>query len=306
MKLTACPSCHAQYDVEGLSQTTFRCACGQEVSSTPPAARDSEVRRCAACGALVGDKERSCSFCRASVVREPERSGPVCPECYARNPERARHCVACGIAILPQPVRTSDVALACPVCPDRPDLAARQIGGMWVHECPTCLGLWAPGDVMDRLVERVREQRRAAGVGAAASAPEHERRAAWQERVAYRRCPECGANMLRKNFGKRSGVILDWCGGHGTWLDANEMEDVAAFVLAGGLERAAASAGAEAGWAMPADPARLQAMVAAERILAAERARSHDTARGFDREFERRIRKGWRSVGDLLSDLLNR
>ncbi|HET9250764.1 MAG TPA: hypothetical protein VFP58_01435 [Candidatus Eisenbacteria bacterium] len=304
MKLTACPSCHAQYDVEGLTTSTFRCGCGQEVSSMPPTARDAEVRRCAACGALVGEAERSCSYCNAHVVREPERSGPVCPECYARNPERARHCVACGTPILPQPVRTSDVTLACPVCPDRPDLGARQVGGMWVHECPLCLGLWAPGDVMDRLVERIREQRRA--VGPVTTHPEHERRAAWQERVAYRRCPECGANMLRKNFGKRSGVILDWCGGHGTWLDANEMEDVATFVLGGGLERSAASDGASGGWSLPADPARLQAMVAAERILAEERARSRDAAGGFDRTFERKLMKGWRSVGDLLSDLLKR
>jgi len=157
---------------------------------------------------------------------------------------------------------------------------------------------------MDRLVERIREQRRAAGAALAPS--ERERRAAWQERVAYRRCPECGANMLRKNFGKRSGVILDWCGGHGTWLDAHEMEDVAAFVLAGGLERSAAAEGSPADWALPADPARLQAMVAAERILAEERARSRDGARGFDRDFERKLSKGWRSVGDLLSDLLKR
>jgi Zn-finger nucleic acid-binding protein/ribosomal protein L40E len=304
VKLTACPSCHAQYDVEGLPGATFRCACGQEVSSTPPTARDAEARRCAACGALVGDGERSCSYCRADVVREPERSGPVCPECYARNPERARHCTACGIPILPQPVRTSDVALACPACPDRPDLGARQIGGMWVYECPLCLGLWTPGDAMDRLVERIREQRRAAG--AAPAPPERERRGAWQERVAYRRCPECGANMLRKNFGKRSGVILDWCGGHGTWLDPHEMEDVAAFVLMGGLERGAAAEGSPGGWAMPADPARIQAMVAAERILAEQRARSHAAASGFDREFERKLMKGWRSVGDLLSDLLKR
>jgi hypothetical protein len=157
---------------------------------------------------------------------------------------------------------------------------------------------------MDRLVERVREQRRAAA-GAAAPA-ERDRRAAWQERVAYRRCPECGANMLRKNFGKRSGVILDWCGGHGTWLDAHEMEDVAAFVLGGGLERAPGREGPAGDWALPADPARLRAMAAAERILAEERARSRDAVRGFDREFERKLRTGWRSVGDLLSDLLNR
>jgi hypothetical protein len=42
--------------------------------------------------------------------------------------------------------------------------------------------------------------------------------------------------MVRKNFGHTSGVIVDWCGAHGTWFDADELERVAAFVAAGGLK----------------------------------------------------------------------
>ena len=300
MKLTACPQCHAQYDVEGLTGE-FACPCGARVSATPPVARDAEVERCSACGALVQDADRACSYCGADVVRLPERSGPVCPQCYARNPERARHCVSCGVEFAPQPVRANAAALHCPVCPERPHLTARQIGGIWLDECPSCLGLWAPGDVMDRMVQRIQNRR------ATDAAPkERERRAPWQERVAYRRCPECGATMLRKNFGRRSGVILDWCGSHGTWLDAHEMEDIAAFVLSGGLERSAPAPGERGDWALPADPARAAAMVAAERSLAEERARSREAARGFERDFERRLSKGWRSIGDLLSDLWKR
>jgi Zn-finger nucleic acid-binding protein/ribosomal protein L40E len=302
VKLTACPNCHTQYDVSGSSAETIPCPCGAEVSTTPPVARDAAVERCASCGALTKDRERSCSYCGADIAHDPDRAGPVCPECYARNPEHARHCTACGIAFLPQPVRTKAGPISCPVCADA-KLAARQIGGMWVDECPSCLGLWAPGDVMDRLVERVRERRATA---ATTASPESERRAPWQERVAYRRCPECGATMLRKNFGRRSGVILDWCGSHGTWLDANEMEDVAAFVLAGGLERAPVRATDRGEWTLPADPARAAAMVAAERIMAEERARSREAARGLERNLEGTLARGWRGIGDLLSELLKR
>ena len=56
-----------------------------------------------------------------------------------------------------------------------------------------------------------------------------------ETKVAYRRCPQCDQAMHRKNFGRRSGVILDWCGDHGTWLDAKELEQVAQFVLSGAL-----------------------------------------------------------------------
>ena len=45
--------------------------------------------------------------------------------------------------------------------------------------------------------------------------------------------------MQRKNYGKRSGVIVDWCGTHGTWLDADELEQIAAFIASGGLRDAA-------------------------------------------------------------------
>jgi Zn-finger nucleic acid-binding protein len=56
--------------------------------------------------------------------------------------------------------------------------------------------------------------------------------------VLYRDCPECQQPMHRKNFGRRSGIIVDWCREHGTWLDAEELERVAAFVMSGALESA--------------------------------------------------------------------
>jgi hypothetical protein len=31
--------------------------------------------------------------------------------------------------------------------------------------------------------------------------------------------------MNRKNFGSVSGVVIDWCKGHGFWFDAEERED---------------------------------------------------------------------------------
>ncbi|MGE5175800.1 MAG: zf-TFIIB domain-containing protein [Hyphomicrobiales bacterium] len=251
--------------------------------------------RCAACGALVPDGAKVCAYCHAEIARRPEPSGPVCPECYAKNPVGARHCTSCGIAFSPQPVRATPDPLECPVCPGV-RLGARNLGGIWVDECPMCLGLWAPGDVLDRLVERVLERRRKEAPAAGAH---HERRAAWQETITYRKCPGCGAQMQRKNFGRRSGVIVDWCGSHGTWLDAHEMEDIAAFVLEGGLDGEAATEGA-AGYALPADPTRAAALAAAERILAEERARNAPRPH----EGELGPNTVLRGIGDLIALLL--
>lgn len=43
--------------------------------------------------------------------------------------------------------------------------------------------------------------------------------------------------MNRKNYGGRSGIIIDWCGPHGTWLDADELEEIATYIAEGGLPR---------------------------------------------------------------------
>ena len=44
--------------------------------------------------------------------------------------------------------------------------------------------------------------------------------------------------MNRKNYGGRSGIIIDWCGLHGSWLDANELEEIASYIAEGGLPAA--------------------------------------------------------------------
>ncbi len=297
MKLVACPNCHAQYDVSGTAAETVACRCGTTFPAEPPAPRDSAVRRCSSCGALLRGAERTCSYCQAEVIRRPEPTGPVCPECYARNPEGARHCTACGLAFLPQPMRARAEALECPACPGV-HLSSRNVGGLWLDECPQCLGLWSPGDVMDRLVERVQEKRRRDGDPPAARVP-RERQSAWQAEVVYRHCPECGGRMQRKNFGNRSGVVVDWCGSHGTWLDSHEMEDIAAFVTEGGLDRPSA-AHESPGGVLPADPSRTAAILAAEQLLVEERARSR--ARGRALVFGRQ--RAWKGIGDLFQQLL--
>ena len=44
--------------------------------------------------------------------------------------------------------------------------------------------------------------------------------------------------MNRVNFGRVSGTVVDVCKGHGTLLDSGELNQIVAFIRAGGLERA--------------------------------------------------------------------
>jgi hypothetical protein len=48
--------------------------------------------------------------------------------------------------------------------------------------------------------------------------------------------------MQRCNFRRKSGVIIDRCHDHGTWLDSDELEQIAGFILSGGLAQAETAA----------------------------------------------------------------
>ena len=228
--LVACSACHAQFDAAGLDVASFACSCGARVEVTERIPIDAAIRCCASCGAGVVHDAPACTYCGALIERHATR-GLVCPECYSRNVDAAAFCAACGVAFRPQQVPSAGEALACPVCEQ--DLVLRRIGEITVRECGTCRGLWVPGGHFDRIVDATVARRRPSpsnGLCAPSA-----RVGETSGPVSYRRCPDCGQVMYRKNFGSRSGVIVDWCKAHGTWLDADELGHIASFIAEGGL-----------------------------------------------------------------------
>jgi Zn-finger nucleic acid-binding protein len=153
-------------------------------------------------------------------------------------------------------------------------MSARAVGGVAVGECGSCQGLWIPEGRLEELVARARDARRqAAPSGAPPPAPRVRGGNPAAQRVAYRRCPECDAQMLRRNFQRHSGVIVDVCRRHGTWLDADELEQIAGYVLGRGSEASfVAGRGAAAPAAPEAAPEAAEADAAFARILAEHRA----------------------------------
>jgi Zn-finger nucleic acid-binding protein/ribosomal protein L40E len=232
--LVACSSCHAQFDPTGIRAASFLCHCGTRVAASRPKAVDAPVRRCSACGADVAPGAERCAYCASVTTATGGRL--VCPECYARNAGTARFCSGCGVAFRPEPAVAAGDPVPCPVCTS--PLTPRSLAGLAVQECATCWGLWVPAVNFDALVARAGERRKAAPSEGLAT-PQIARPTP-STRVAYRACPMCRQMMYRKNFARISGVIVDWCRPHGTWLDANELEQIAAFVVGGGMERVAA------------------------------------------------------------------
>ena len=54
----------------------------------------------------------------------------------------------------------------------------------------------------------------------------------------YRQCIECGGLMNRRNYDQKSGVIIDVCGSHGAWFDADELASILRWIRHGGARLA--------------------------------------------------------------------
>ena len=235
MRLVACPKCHTQYDVSGMEAPAIPCRCGASVETQERKGVDLPVQRCSSCGAIAREGSRSCEYCNAEIVWAGGTGDLVCPECFARNADDARFCVACGVRFQPQPITISGETVNCVRCGI--PMPGRAVAEVLVHECPRCSSLWVPGNHLDALVERA-----AAAPHAGKSSGDSPRVYGGNplaESVQYRRCPTCKQLMTRTNFHRISGVVIDRCAEHGSWLDADELEEIAGFVASGGLSRAA-------------------------------------------------------------------
>jgi len=137
--------------------------------------------------------------------------------------------------LIAEKVAGQETAYHCPICgPDRV-LVSRQLADEHaaVLECEKCGGFWLGLETFEMLLEV--EARRPK----AAASPKQRPQPAAQQGPAYRPCVVCGGLMVRRNFGRgKSGVIVDICGSHGIWFDADELSHLIAWIRSGGLEAA--------------------------------------------------------------------
>jgi len=229
--LIACATCLRQYDADHLEVgERVRCLCGASMQVPERRSHVAQVRHCSACGASVEAGAERCEYCRGSILPPDREHGGTCPECFARLGVGARHCMECGISIAPTRVRILRVDAACPRCAE--PLVQRITESATLTECSSCGGLWLPESFFQELVE----SKDLSPLGKSPVPPSPESRE--PEQVRYLKCPDCHAVMHRKNFASCSGVIIDWCRGHGFWFDDEELARIIRFVSEGGLDKA--------------------------------------------------------------------
>jgi Zn-finger nucleic acid-binding protein len=239
VRLIACGTCHTQYDVTDVSDGEVTCRCGDKIANREQEGIEARVHRCGSCGAQVGADADACNYCGSAIIRDANALSLICPECFARNAEESRFCTACGVGFSPEPVLVEGHELPCPSCSCL--MPVRAIGGIGINECPQCSGVWVPEDRFDHLIAKACEAAQArAGAPKSSDKARASGASPFQTKVVYRNCPVCDAHMQRANFRKRSGVIIDRCHSHGTWLDSDELEQIAGFILEGGMGRGGA------------------------------------------------------------------
>jgi Zn-finger nucleic acid-binding protein len=234
--LLACPRCHRQYDVGAQEPgAKVRCLCGNVCVVARPRARQVEMLHCSNCGGRLAAGKLRCEYCSAEVKLADRGLGPSCPECFATTVAGAKHCGACGVRLDPEGVLRALSSRACPRC--KTALSECETRSARYVECTGCAGLWLD----EALFQRIAENNEAGlAPGLVKGSPPVLSAASLEPVVRYLPCPVCGEMMNRRNFADVSGVILDWCRGHGWWFDAHELERVIAFLEQGGLERARA------------------------------------------------------------------
>lgn len=186
--------------------------------------REARVLRCSNCGGSLPEGAASCPFCKFKVATRR------CVECFHMNWLTAAHCTACGQVLGLEPVPEPET-LSCPAC-STCFVGIPTEGAGRVLECEGCGGQFVDHSTLRGLFER----RLRLSYRIEAPSPFEPRSS---DRVRYLPCPICEGFMNRRNFGERSGIIVDVCRAHGIWFDPGELPRVMDFVAQGGLEEAA-------------------------------------------------------------------
>jgi Zn-finger nucleic acid-binding protein len=180
---------------------------------------------CPACGAAAPSATSArCEYCGSALTTM------ACPSCFGPMFAGMQFCPHCGAKGMRE--LTDGESLPCPGC--KADMRAVRVGAASFYECPSCAGSWLTADAFSQLcTSREERGQLAALVTGGEIGPKPVTSA-----VRYVACAVCKKTMNRQNFGRRSGVIIDVCKGHGVWFEQGELHAVLAFIESGGLELA--------------------------------------------------------------------
>jgi len=105
---------------------------------------------------------------------------------------------------------------------------------LYIEKCKHCKGIFLDFGELEALMEREivkSEKRNLKKLYDITNNPRVR-----EEKVKYKKCPQCRKMMSRLNYKQRSGVIMDRCGSCGYWLDAGELRQIMEWAKLDGLQ----------------------------------------------------------------------
>ncbi len=158
----------------------------------------------------------------------------LCTGCGNEVPDPAC-CPVCkagrGTRRTPRP-KVAASRCACPKCNEALD--QQDWEGTATLTCPVCRGSFFPDRGLEAVLDRLRATCDPVSVESALKDFRDRFTRELPDNVRYKKCPVCDTVMLRRNYGNVSGVIVEYCGEHGTWVDENSFAELASFICRGG------------------------------------------------------------------------
>jgi len=163
----------------------------------------------------------------------------ACSKCSGSVPVGKNSCTYCGtkydrdLTVLKYGKEQSKIGRNCPDCKIELDSIDLEIGYKFIVErCKDCYGIFLDKLELEELLKLIYSYPGEPDIirlNELLHCPDRKR-----DIVKYRKCPCCKRMMARKNFGHRSGVIMDTCHQHCTWLDGGELYHLIKWSGSGG------------------------------------------------------------------------
>lgn len=162
---------------------------------------------------------------------EIEGGMALCSNC-GNEVSNPNHCPICEAGRGVKRRRAVVSACGCPRCGDA--MSDQDLDGATALMCPSCHGMFFPGEALETVLNKLRATCDPTDVDSALKDFKDRFRRELPENVRYKQCPVCEEPMIRRNYGTVSGVIIDVCYEHGTWVDENAFAELASFIVRGG------------------------------------------------------------------------
>ena len=145
-----------------------------------------------------------------------------------QDPER---CPICEAGRAPPKKRDKDLC-ECPRCGEV--LEQQDWEGTSALTCPSCHGTFFPERGLEMVLNKLRATCDPVDMDSVLKEFKGRFTRELPTAVRYKTCPVCLTVMMRKNYATVSGVIVDYCGDHGIWVDEHAFAELADFICRGG------------------------------------------------------------------------